>query len=210
MSDDVPDKKGLLMDELLNTAALLIPPPLPTNYYGVFTGTIDQNSLHKFQNTFAQVSQQQNAPNKHLHLLFQSTGGTIGDGIAMYYFIKNAPMGITIYNQGQLSSMATLAFLGASERIVSQHGTFMLHANRSGPVSLPSHHLKESLRGLEIDDDRVSAIYRSHLELPEDEWKRAGVGEFWLTADDAIKARLTTQIGDFVPPKGMQLIAFNF
>ncbi|MGA2029838.1 MAG: ATP-dependent Clp protease proteolytic subunit [Verrucomicrobiota bacterium] len=184
------------------------PPPQPPDFYGIFSGAIDQTSLQKFFNNFALVTQQPQ-PNKHLHLLVQSTGGSIADGTAMYNFLKTAAIDVSLYNSGSVQSMATLVFLAAKRRVVSQHATFMLHRASCAPQAMTTSRIADVLKSLKIDDDRMDAILKSHLKLSEEQWAQLRSNEFWFTAEDAIKNGLATEIGDFLPPKGSKILSFN-
>src|ERR1035437_9921391 len=115
-------------------------PPAPqAGIYGVFTGVIDQASVQKCLNTFALATQQPPLDQtKHVHLLMQSSGGFIGDGIALYNFLKNAPLDVTVYNAGSLQSIAAICFLGAKRRVSNRHATFMLHRATISPQLAPS------------------------------------------------------------------------
>jgi ATP-dependent Clp protease protease subunit len=43
--------------------------------------------------------------------LVQSTGGFVGDGIAIYNYLRNVPIEIIAYNGGMVSSIAVLVFI---------------------------------------------------------------------------------------------------
>jgi ATP-dependent Clp protease protease subunit len=185
-----------------------ISPEKPTTFWGVFSGAIDQNSFQKFLNTFTFITHQEGL-NKHLHLLFQSNGGLIADGVALYNFVKTAPMDVSLYNSGTLQSMATVVFLAAEKRIVSQYATFMIHRPTCAPLALTVDRLTTVLQSLKIDDERVDAILRSKLNLSETQWTDLRNNEFWFTASDAVKGGIATEIGDFSPPRGAQLFIFS-
>ena len=48
----------------------------------------------------------------HVHLLFQSNGGTVGDGLCLYNFFRSLPISLTFYNTGSVASVAAIAYLG--------------------------------------------------------------------------------------------------
>src|ERR1035437_5093122 len=102
---------------------MIVPPPpvpIPQDFYGVFAGPINEISFQKFCNTFTMVTQQK-LPNKRLHLLIQSTGGIIGDGIALYNLLRKAPFDLCVYNSGSIQSIATVCFLAAPRRIANSN-----------------------------------------------------------------------------------------
>jgi ATP-dependent protease ClpP protease subunit len=47
----------------------------------------------------------------HLHLMFQTTGGDIGDGIALYNLFRALPITISLYNVGGYPLSESLHFL---------------------------------------------------------------------------------------------------
>jgi hypothetical protein len=65
------------------------PPGGPTEIYAVFSDNINQASVQRVFNAFAFGT-----ANKiqHVHLLFQSCGGFVGDGICLYNFFKSLPI----------------------------------------------------------------------------------------------------------------------
>src|ERR1700737_2724923 len=96
--------------------------------YATFAGPIDQQSVQRFFTSIAAGS-----ANKieHIHILFQSFGGAVADGICLYNFFRALPIDLTLYNGGNVSSAATIAFLGAKGRKVTANATFMIHRAQS-------------------------------------------------------------------------------
>jgi ClpP protease-like protein len=82
--------------------------PAPT-----FVGTIDQAS---FQRVIAGIAAAMANKVQEVHLLFQSTGGTVADGICLYNFLHRLPVEISLYNVGTVASIGALAYLGAKIR----------------------------------------------------------------------------------------------
>ena len=82
----------------------------PPEVYGVFCGGINQDNANKLCSTMAVCM---NNKVEHVHLLFQSLGESVSDGIFLHSFFKSLPIQLTLYNAGQVSSSATVAYLGA-------------------------------------------------------------------------------------------------
>jgi ATP-dependent protease ClpP protease subunit len=57
--------------------------------YAVFAGNIDQNSVNRIFNSMAGAT---NARYTKIHLLFQSTGGVVSDGVCLYNFFRTLPL----------------------------------------------------------------------------------------------------------------------
>jgi ATP-dependent Clp protease protease subunit len=173
-----------------------------TDVYAVFCSSIDQASVQRILNGVALATQNQV---KHLHILFQSIGGFIGDGICLYNFLRTCPIDVTIYNAGSVQSIATVGYLGAKYRKASTHSTFMLHRSMISPQLANTDKLQSATRQLAIDDKRIEAILREHLQISADDWTNLRNNEFWFTAEDAAKNGLVTSLGEFAPPKGSRL-----
>jgi ATP-dependent protease ClpP protease subunit len=56
-----------------------------------------------------------------------------------------------------------------------------------------------------LDDQRIEAILHSHIALPQEKWEVHNVADLWLSADEALGAKLATEIDEFAPQKGEQL-----
>lgn len=178
--------------------------PPKNEVYGFFAGVIDQQAVQRICNGIA-VASSNNVD--HIHLLMQSTGGHPGDGICLYNLFRNLNTGLTVYNCGQISSIATLAYLGARNRKTSAHATFMIHRTYANPVGATSDRLQSVTQTLLLDDQRTEAILREALELTDDQWTSHKYQELWLSAADAIKCKLATEIGEFAPPIGQKLFS---
>jgi ATP-dependent protease ClpP protease subunit len=232
-SDGCSTRKGAIMTTLLHGAGRVLERPIEiheaaavrnfqqraeTNsrpnlppsqdVFALFSGVIDQNTVQKFFNNFALITQQK-TQNKHLHLLIQSYGGTISDGIALYNLLKTAPLEVSVYNSGSVQSAAAIYFLAGKRRVASRHAMFMLHRPTCAPQLMTTERLESVLASLKIDEQRLDSILRSHLNFSEAQWSDFRNNELWLAADDALKHGLITEIGEFSPPKGTQVFSFN-
>src|ERR1035438_7167886 len=95
----------------------------PSELYAVFCGQIDQLSV---QHIFAAVEEASRNSVKSIHILFQSSGGCVGDGVCLYNFFRVLPFDLTLYNVGSVQSIAAIAYLGAKHRKTSAHALFQL------------------------------------------------------------------------------------
>jgi ATP-dependent Clp protease, protease subunit len=174
--------------------------PVPdTQAYAVFCGQIDQASVQRiFQTLTSAIGNRFN----HFHLLFQSTGGYVGDGVCLYNFFRALPMDLTVYNVGSIQSIGVIAYLGAKHRKTSPHATFMIHRTFFSPQVATSHSLKSSLEALKLDDDRTESILRQYLRLPEAKWEALQSQDLFFSGEDAVKLGFADGIGEFAPPPG--------
>jgi len=146
-----------------------------------------------------------------LHILFQSSGGSVTHGVLLYNFLRTFPTDVTLYNGGSLSSIAVIAFLGAKHRRVSKHATFMLHRTRllNPTAALTVKALQSHASHLAIDDQRTELILRERLSLTDAQWDELDRNEMWLSADEAVAVGLADSVAEFVPPPKSQLLDFN-
>jgi len=174
----------------------------PPAIYGLFAGAIDQLAVQRFHNALSIASQNSV---KTVHVLFQSTGGVIGDGISLYNLFRVSPIEIILYNVGSVQSIAAIAFLGATQRIVSTYGAFMLHRAYLNPIAATSDKLTAGAGYLGLEDSRVEAIIKTHTQLPAEKWEQHKYADVWLSAKEAIDYGFADRIGEFAPPPGTRL-----
>lgn len=177
-----------------------MPPPLPSKPAWVtFAGDINDAAVNRFFNLGAYATINQFTS---VHLLFQSTGGMIGSGIALYNYFRTLPIELTIYNSGTVASVATVAYLGAKSRVASPSSSFMVHRTWISPLQITSEKAQQLAQSLIIDDNRVEAILRNETALSDDQWAVHKVTDLWIDAQAAINAKIAGSIGDFSPPLG--------
>ena len=174
-------------------------PNIPAEVYAVFCAGIDQASV---QRIFAAVATASQNKVQHIHLLFQSTGGSVADGVCLYNFLKTAPIPITLYNVGSVQSVAAIAYLAAQERKVSARATFVFHRVTGTAQAAKAGLLKTVAESVVIDDVRIESIMKEHIQMGEEKWATLDHGDLWFTAEDALKAKIADEIGEFSPPPG--------
>jgi len=177
-------------------------PQMPAELFAAFVGIIDQASV---QRIIAGLGAAMANKVQRVHLLFQSTGGTVGDGIRLYNFLYRLPVEISLYNIGTVASIGALAYLGAKIRKTSPSATFMLHRTQVSPGGATEERLQALAKNVTLDDARTETILRARLKLPNDLWEMHKVADLWLSAEEAVKYGLATEIGEFAPPFGSQI-----
>lgn len=176
------------------------------NAFGVFCGAIDQAAVTRFGHWLTVISQNPTA--KQLHLLFQTSGGMVGDSVFLYNLLRASPIDVSLYNAGAVQSGGVIAYLGAKHRLTSKTAIFMIHRTiftGTGTAKDWTHRSDT----LAIDDQRTEAILREHLQLSESRWHDLDSNDVWFTAEEAVSAKMADAIGDFAPPIGMALWDFN-
>jgi ATP-dependent Clp protease protease subunit len=178
------------------------PPKLPPEIYTVYCGGIEQATAQKIVNnlTLASVNNV-----KHVHTLFQTAGGYVGDGVFLYNLFRSIPVELTLYNGGQISSAGVVAYLGAKRRKTSPNATFMLHRSTNSTQFATASKLEHVAKTLILDDERTEAIVREHVKLPDELWKELSFHDVYLSGTEAVKFGIATEIGEFAPPAGVQV-----
>lgn len=174
-------------------------PNLPESVYGVFCGTIDQANAQKVVNTLAVAM---GAKVKHVHLLFQTTGGYVCDGVFLYNFFRAIPIELTFYNAGQVSSIGVVAYLGAKGRKTAKSASFMIHRSTNSAQFANAASLQHMSKGLILDDQRTEDIIRAHVNFPPEVWENIHHHDIYVSGEDAVKFGMADAVGEFAPPEG--------
>lgn len=170
--------------------------------YLTFVGSIDNAAAHRI--TQGMSTAMINGVD-HVHLLFQSFGGAVGDGVFLYNYFLALPIGLTLYNLGKIESIATIAFLGAKKRKVSTHATFMIHRTVITQERATARRLESTTKSLLLDDERTEAILKNHLKMPEDRWKELEYHDVNFSATEAVEVGLADEVAEFAPPPRTQI-----
>lgn len=138
-----------------------------------------------------------------VHLLFHSKGGILDDGVFLYNFLRSYPGSLVIYNGGTVQSAGMTAFLACPRRVASAHSTFMMHSvTMDMPDRATVAMARSKVDGCAIEESRIMTLLKSRISLDESGWRQIETGELWFTAEEAVKAGLATEIGEFVAPPG--------
>ncbi|TFW33006.1 ATP-dependent Clp protease proteolytic subunit [Massilia horti] len=140
------------------------------------------------------------------HVLIQSNGGYVSDGLCLYNFLSNSPVKFAMYNGGAVASIAVVLYLAGAQRYASETARFMVHKSHAtaAPGSRPEA-LSIIVEGLRADDARTESILRKHVELTPEQWAVHQYADLHLTARDAKIAGMINEVADFAPPKGALL-----
>jgi ATP-dependent Clp protease, protease subunit len=175
---------------------------LPPEVYTTFCATIDQASVNRLMGSVGYATQN---GVKHIHMLFQSTGGSVADGVCLYNYFKTLPIQLSVYNVGSVQSIATIAYLGAKTRVANANSVFAIHRTSISPQFAMAFALKNFAETVGIDDRRTEEILRSHIKMGEDKWSHLDRSDLWFTAQEAVACGIADKIGDFTPPSGSKI-----
>ena len=171
--------------------------------YFTLSGDVNSDMVHRVFEAVAAMTEDGMAT---AHVLLQSNGGYVSDGLCLYNFLANAPVDCIMYNGGAVASIAVILFLSGSRRYASETARFMIHKSHAtaSPGSRPDA-LNIIVEGLRADDARTESILRKHIELSPEQWGIHQYGDLHLNARDARTAGLINDVVDFAPPKGASL-----
>jgi ATP-dependent Clp protease, protease subunit len=170
-----------------------------SDVYLVFAAAIDQLAV---QRIFAMTTTAIQTGAQRVHLLMQSGGGHVQDGVCLYNYFRAFPAELIVYNVGSISSAGVLAYLGAHHRKAAPLATFMVHRAHATFQGANADMVQARIQSMVMDDDRMEAILKAHLRLPDEKWLIHEHHDLWLTAEEAVQCGLATEIGDFAPPAG--------
>ena len=168
--------------------------------YAMFTGMLDAAAMNRIIEYLARATKK-HVP--HIHLLFQSDGGGVGDGVSLYYLFKGLPLELTVYNNGTVMSAGVLAYLGAKHRLASANATFGLHRTTHSLQFAGEAQFRAAADSLTINNQVTEALLRDHNTLSPTQWEQfKASGELFFAASDAVACGIADGIADFAPPAG--------
>jgi ATP-dependent Clp protease protease subunit len=170
--------------------------------WAVIAGSIDQLALQRVLGSFSLASL---GNVEKMHVLFQSTGGGIGEGVCLYNFFRTLSIDMTLYNAGSVSSISTVAYLGAKKRKVSRHATFMIHRTQTTTQAANTQAVKAFAASAILFDQTTEAILREHINMPRNKWAHFDHNDLWFSAEEAVQFGIADEIAEFAPPVGTKL-----
>ncbi len=167
------------------------------------SGDVNSDMVHR---VFEAVAEMVEDGLDTAHVLVQSNGGYVSDGLCLYNFLSNCPVEFVMYNGGAVASIAVIVYLVGSRRYASETARFMVHKSHAtaSPGARPDA-LNIIVEGLRADDARTESILRRHIELAPEQWAIHQYSDLHLNARDARLARMIDEVADFAPPKGARL-----
>ena len=174
-----------------------------TDAWFTLSGDVNSDMVHR---VFDAVSAMTEAGVETAHIMLQSNGGYVSDGLCLYNFLSNAPIKFVMYNGGAVASIAVILFMAGTRRYASETARFMVHKSHAtaSPGARPDA-LNIIVEGLRADDARTESILRKHIELTADQWTIHQYSDLHLTARDAKTANVINDVADFAPPRGVVL-----
>jgi ATP-dependent Clp protease, protease subunit len=76
----------------------------------------------------------------------------------------------------------------------------MIHRTSFSPMGATADRLQAAANAALLDDQRTEKILHDCITSSEEQWKVHKVADLWLSAEEALKAGIVTDIADFAPP----------
>lgn len=167
------------------------------------SGDINSDMVHRVFDAVADMSEDMVTD---AHILLQSNGGYVSDGICLYNYLCNFPVRFHFYNAGAVASIAVIVFLCGHKRYASKTARFMVHrSHASAPSGARPEALRIIVEGLVADDARTEEILRTHVRFSEEHWGIHAYSDLHLTASEAVTVNMIDQVLDFRPPPGRRV-----
>lgn len=189
-------------------------PPVPREdiQYASFADEINEQAAAKFIHWMDLISLDSNPRQTAIHMLFNSTGGSIVDALNMRGYVGGYPsdIPITMFNTGGVQSAAVLVFLSAGHRAVCPYAKFLLHPAvwKTGAALNTEQHRIVS-RSLAKNDKDIDEILRTRITMPAAKWKQARRVQLEISAQEAIDFGLADEIADWKVPEGKSIISLT-
>lgn len=138
-------------------------------------------------------------PGEDITILFNSMGGNIFDGFALYDFLlelKSRGHKIITKAFGMAASMAATLLQAGDERVIGENTFLMIHETSGGVSEMRSSEIEDVTKLLRRYEDKSLDILAERATLSrtqiKNRWKRK---DFWLDAKEALKYGLVDRIG---------------
>lgn len=177
--------------------------PPPEEVYAAFARGIDTPAAHHLFNFYAHTHRR---GVKRVHLLIQSGGGNVGDGIAIRNFLLESKIETITYNIGNVASIAVAIFLAGKVRRAAANSSFMIHkGTNSFGFPARSDFLRTRAESLEGDDQTIEAILREQISMPDECWRAYANSDFTICPREAVEYKLIHEIMPFSPKETDEL-----
>lgn len=139
-----------------------------------------------------------------IKLRINSGGGSIFEGFAIFNAIKQSSCKVDAYIDGLAASMASVIVLACDKIYMSKVAMLMTHRPSGAAMGNPDQ-LRSTADMLEQLEETVCTIYkdRTGLTMEEVKTKYMGISDNWLSAQDALTAKLIDGVYDAPKPASL-------
>ena len=122
-----------------------------------------------------------------IHILINSPGGDVFDGIAIYNIIATEREKVSVEVMALAASAASIIALAGSSLTIDTAGFFMIHNPWSWAMG-GADDMRETADLLDKIGGELVNIYEAHSDLSADEIQEYMDADTWFTADEAVEA----------------------
>ena len=149
-----------------------------------------------------------NHEHDEIHLLLNTPGGTVADGVTVYNFIRALPAKVLIYNIGTVASIGNVIYQAAHKRLCARTSSFMFHGVGFDVTMSERYELKrlrEKIDHIRNDQGMISQIIARHTNLSTSEIEELFLEMRLMRADEALDGGVTDEVGDINLPPGLPI-----
>jgi ATP-dependent Clp protease protease subunit len=130
---------------------------------------------------------------REIRVRVNSPGGDVFAGLSIYNLLRTHNAKVTVEVTGLAASAASVIAMAADEIVMGQGAMLMIH-NSWGMSVGNKHDMRETADILSKIDDQMVGIYASRSGMKETEVVALMDAETFLTAEEAVDAKLADQI----------------
>ena len=161
-----------------------------------FVGTVNDKSVFDCMQQLGRWARR--APGEPITVIFNSPGGGVIAGLALYDFIlelRDRGHHVTTVVRGYAASMGSILLQAGDERVVGPNSWVMVHEVSSGSIGKVSDQ-EEDLETTKRMQDQLAEILASRSTFSKDQIKRKWrKKDVWLAPEQAIEWGLADKIG---------------
>ena len=146
-----------------------------------------------------------------VHLLMNTPGGDVSQGISLYNAIRALPVRVVTYNMGSVDSIGNVVFQAGDYRVCAHQSSFMFHGvitDLRGSLDLKQ--LQEQTRGIENGQSLIADVMVNRTSRPRDEITALFSQMAFLKADEAVESGVADEVRDIHLPRGLPITPLVF
>lgn len=176
----VKGKEWSVLSELLKARTIRIDGPIDENVAAIVNASID-------------YLENQNS-NEPIHLLINSSGGIVTDGLAIVDRIRNCHCPIHTYASGQAGSMASIILVAGNKRYATPNTQIMIHQPWGGAEDANQTDMDISANDLRETRETLTRIYAEETGIPPQYIDKLIERDHYMNAQRALKLGLIDEI----------------
>jgi len=157
-------------------------------------GRISQYTYNeKNKDGYSIVKELQDVKAENITIHINSPGGDAFEGLAIYNVLKNSGKKVTTICEALAASAASLVFCAGAKRIMRSGSIMMIH-NVWTVAAGDANALRKEAEDLDTITSASVAVYKATASITEKEIREKMDKETWMTAEEAKKIGLATEV----------------